>query len=185
MIQQAKERLRLKMRQMRAYHTQQEMLTTSLAIRERLLADDVIKKAHTIAAYASLPDEVNTEMLIDILFEQGKKILLPVVEGNNMYWRAYDGKQDMKRGVFSIMEPRNGEVVALDDCTKPIVVIVPGMAFDALGHRLGRGKGYYDRTLFKIRQKNIILIGICYPWQMVGSVPTEGHDIMMNKVICN
>lgn len=62
------------------------------------------------------------------------------------------------------------------------VAIVPGMAFDREGHRLGRGKGYYDRFLAQL--PHIYKIGICFPFQLVDKVPADVHDILMDEVIC-
>ena len=60
------------------------------------------------------------------------------------------------------------------------IVLVPGMAFDAAGHRLGRGRGYYDRFLIQTACRKI---GVCFPFQRVAEVPTDDHDVMMDEVI--
>ena len=86
--------------------------------------------------------------------------------------------QDLQAGAFGILEP-TGKLFT--DYEKIDVVVVPGMAFDKEGHRLGRGKGYYDRFLAKIR--NTYKIGLCFPWQLVDNVPTDEHDILMDEIM--
>jgi 5-formyltetrahydrofolate cyclo-ligase len=80
---------------------------------------------------------------------------------------------------YGILEPTTPEL-SIINCQLSIV-IVPGMAFDKQGHRLGRGKGYYDRFLSRV--PNIYKIGVCFPFQLVESVPSEETDILMDEVI--
>ena len=135
--------------------------------------------ADTLLLYSALPDEVPTQSLIDEFVAQGKAVLLPrVVNDTDMEIRQYTGKQDLQTGAFGILEPTG---TLFSDYEKIDVVVVPGMAFDKKGHRLGRGKGYYDRFLAKIR--NTYKIGICFPWQLVDNVPTDEHDILMDEII--
>ncbi len=77
---------------------------------------------------------------------------------------------------------------AFTDYEKIDVALVPGMAFDAAGHRLGRGKGYYDRFLSSHLSSlnshpSPLLIGVCFPFQRVAEVPSEEHDVLMDEVI--
>jgi 5-formyltetrahydrofolate cyclo-ligase len=129
--------------------------------------------------YSALPDEVPTQKLFDEFLAQGKTVLLPrVVSDTDMELRRYTGRHDLQEGAYGIMEP-TGELFTDYDAID--VAIVPGMAFDADGHRLGRGKGYYDRFLSRV--PNIYKIGLCFSWQMVDCVPSDEHDIMMDEVI--
>ena len=138
-----------------------------------------LEDAHTILLYAALPDEVPTQALMDGAVAQGKAVLLPrVVSDVDMELRRYTGHQDLKAGAYGIMEP-TGELFT--DYAKIDVAIIPGMAFDADGHRLGRGKGYYDRFLSRVPY--IYRIGLCFSWQMVEQVPCDEHDILMDTVI--
>lgn len=146
---------------------------------EVLLRHPHIIASQTILAYSALPDEVPTQMLIDEWLRQGKTVLLPrVVNDTDMELRRYTGQHDLQEGAYGILEP-NGELFT-DDKTID-VAIVPGMAFDAEGHRLGRGKGYYDRFLARVPY--LYKIGLCFSWQMVDCVPHDEHDIVMDEVI--
>lgn len=96
-----------------------------------------------------------------------------------MVLRRYTGKSDLKEGAFGIMEPC-GEVFA--DYQAIDLAIIPGMAFDRQGNRLGRGKGYYDRFL-PLLLPYIYIIGVCFPFQLLDDIPTEEHDIKMDTVL--
>lgn len=129
--------------------------------------------------YSALPDEVPTQSLIDGLVAQGKTVLLPrVVSDTDMELRHYTGPHDLQTGAFGILEP-TGQLFT--DYATIDVAIIPGMAFDAAGHRLGRGKGYYDRFLSRI--PHAYKIGLCFSWQMVDSVPSDQHDVVMDAVV--
>lgn len=153
----------------------------SVAILEKLKRLSSLSSARTILLYSALPDEVQTESLMNELVSQGKMVLLPkVIDDSTMELRRYTGKKDLSQGAYNIMEPsgeRFTDYAAID------VAIIPGMAFDSRGHRLGRGKGYYDRFLSQLTSKTI-KIGLCFPWQLVDVVPTDKNDISMDCVIC-
>ena len=136
----------------------------------------------TILAYWPLPDEVDIRPLIDQLVAEGKTVVLPKVTGDEtMELRRYTSRADLQEGAFHIMEPI-GEV--FEDYYKIDVALIPGMAFDAAGHRLGRGKGYYDRFLASsLSSERALKLGICFPFQRVAEVPSETHDVIMDEVI--
>lgn len=156
-----------------------QYLTEGLSPCEILLRHPRIATCQHILAYSALPDEVPTQELLDLLAKQGKKVLLPrVVSDTDMVLHSYTGKHDLQVGAYGILEPTGALFTDYDAIN---VAIVPGMAFDAEGHRLGRGKGYYDRFLSRV--PNIYKIGLCFSWQMVDDVPSDEHDIVMDEVI--
>ena len=148
-------------------------------ILKRLQQHPRVVKADILLLYSALPDEVPTQSLLDDLVTQGKTVLLPrVVSDTDMELRQYTGMQDLQAGAFGILEP-TGKLFT--DYKKIDVAVVPGMAFDKEGRRLGRGKGYYDRFLRLL--PNTYKIGICFSWQLVDHVPTDEHDILMDEII--
>lgn len=182
-----KEELRRQIRQMKRQFTPQQLEELSLPVIQRLrsrLADYQV-----VFAYYSLPDEVCTCQLVDDLLAEGKTVLLPkVVSEEAMEWCIYKGPQDLQEGSFRIMEPaENHGDRSLDstlqraDQGTVAVILVPGMAFDAKGHRLGRGRGYYDR--FLAAYPHIYKIGVCFDFQKVEEVPTDDFDIAVDEVI--
>jgi 5-formyltetrahydrofolate cyclo-ligase len=137
-----------------------------------------VAHAHTLLLYSALPDEVPTQPLTDLLVSQGKTVLLPkVVSETEMELRQYTGQHDLQQGAFGIMEPV-GQLFT--DYRQIDVAIIPGVAFDQQGHRLGRGRGYYDRFLAQVPL--LYKIGLCFSWQIVGNVPADKHDVVMDEV---
>jgi len=137
--------------------------------------------ARTVLLYHSLPDEVATHRLITENYH-AKTILLPAVVGKGrMHLRVYQGEGEMKEGAFHIAEPTTPPFT---DYGKIDLAVVPGMAFDAEGHRLGRGKGFYDRFLSQPAFHHIHKMGICFPFQFLPHIPTDEYDIAMDEVLC-
>ena len=131
----------------------------------------------TIMAYWPLPDEVDIRPLLDRLVGEGRTVLLPrVVDDTTMQLHRYTSPADLTEGAFHIMEPTGIPFTQLAEMT---VALVPGVAFDAAGHRLGRGRGYYDRFLASC--PHIYKIGVCFPFQRVALVPTDQHDVVMDE----
>lgn len=134
------------------------------------------QEARTILLYHSLKDEVRTHAFIE-KWRSKKTILLPIVEGEDLQLKVYNGSSYLKTGAYGIKEPV-GETFT--DYEKIDLTIIPGVAFDSHGNRLGRGKGYYDRLLPKIKAYKI---GICFSFQITEKIPTEDHDTQMNLII--
>ena len=176
-----KEELRRSVRRLKQQYTPAQLEQLSQAVIARLRPRLV--EAQTILAYYSLPDEVCTRQLIDELIADGKTVLLPkVLDAGRMELRRYTGPHDLTEGAYGIMEPV-GE--PFTDYALIDIALIPGMAFDAAGHRLGRGRGYYDRFLNS--QWSMVngqwLIGLCFDFQKVDTVPSDDHDIPVDIVI--
>jgi len=171
--------LRLLVRQRKRQFTQHQLCELSLPIIDRVR--NLLSDAKTVVAYYSLEDEVDTHGLIDELLAEGKTVFLPkVVSDYEMVLCKYTGTESLQKGAFGIMEPIGDEMTI---GTNIDVVLVPGMAFDEKGHRLGRGKGYYDRFLSTLPEPHPHLIGVCFDFQKVDSVPTEACDIPVDLVV--
>ena len=149
----------------------------SADVLNRLEAHPVFRTAHTLLLYYSLPDEVNTHDFIR-KWSAHKQILLPVVIGDDLELRRYTGPADLKKGAYGIEEPVGEPFTDYDSID---LAIIPGVAFDTHGNRLGRGKGYYDRLLPRL--PHTYKIGICFPFQLVEEVPTEAQDVRMDEVL--
>lgn len=170
-----KKELRKLIAQKKAEYSIDVLNLLSTEILSRLEELPVFREAHTILLYHSLKDEVNTHNFIK-KWAYKKKILLPVVVGESLELRVYSSSEDLKKGSYGIYEPtgeRFYDYKAID------VAIIPGVAFDRNMHRLGRGKGYYDRLLPHI---SAFKIGICFPFQIIESIPSEQLDINMDMI---
>ena len=137
--------------------------------------------AHTVLLYHSLPDEVDTHAFIR-RWSARKRILLPVVKGDDLELRLYTGDDRLTEGAFHIDEPTG---TAFTDYAAIDLAVIPGVAFDRRGNRLGRGKGYYDRLLPRI--PTAYKLGLCFPFQVLNQIlnqiPAEAHDIPMDEVL--
>ncbi len=177
-----KDGLRLVMRQRKQQYTQQQLKQLSQPVIARL--KPLLKEAQIVMAYYSLPDEVCTHQLLDDLVAEGKTVLLPkVLDAERMELRRYSGPQDLMKGSFHIMEPIGG---LFTDYHLIDIALIPGVAFDAAGHRLGRGRGYYDRFLRSMQavaSSHPLLLGVCFDFQKVASVPVDINDIPVDCVV--
>lgn len=172
-----KKELRQTIRERKRQFTQQQLDELSLSVISKLKEHPRLQGAQTILLYYSLPDEVCTHKLIDEL--KDKRIILPkVIDKENMILCEYNSPADLCMGAFNIMEPAGN---VFDNYDSIDLAVIPGMAFDACGNRLGRGKGYYDRMLSRLA--HIYKIGICFHFQLVDNVPTEATDIKMDEII--
>ena len=190
-----KKSLRQYIKEEKRRHGDAELRLLDECLRRKVMEHPRVQSAGTVLLYWSLPDEVSTHTLVETLAAAGKNVLLPrVKDGTELSLHRFTTVRDMLRGAYGILEPQGEEVSveALAALTQhktdgaeeeaDMVGIIPGMAFDAAGHRLGRGKGYYDRLLAKLPQLHTI--GLCYPFQLAGSVPSTGTDVAMDEVIC-
>lgn len=179
-----KQSLRKQIRTLKHTFSAEQLNAFSGDVCSRLLKEARLLDAQTILAFYPLPDEVNIIEVIDTLAAKGKLVLLPeVISDTEMILREYHGPSDLKEGAFGILEPTGKEY---KDYSLIDIALIPGMAFDAQGNRLGRGKGYYDRFFAKLLKESSILphlIGVCYPFQIVEEVPTDEYDYSVDKVI--
>ncbi|WP_405916862.1 5-formyltetrahydrofolate cyclo-ligase [Streptomyces sp. NBC_00728] len=176
-----------------------------LAVRTGLTADDVRKtaatlaaralelpelaRARTVAAYVSVGSEPGTLALLDALRARGARVLLPVLlADNDLDWGAYTGAGSLARvqhgGKMTLLEPageRLGPAAVLD----ADAVLLPGLAVDARGMRLGRGGGSYDRVLARLERSGAdpALVVLLYDTEVVDRVPEEAHDRPVHAVV--
>ena len=171
-----KDELRKYISQQKRQFTPQQLAQLSFPVLDRLRP--LLCEAKVILAYYSLPDEVDTHTLIQELVAEGKTVLLPkVLDDTTMELRQYAGPQDLSEGAYHIMEPMGAP---FKDFSQIDVALIPGLAFDTNGHRLGRGKGYYDRFLTAFTGKTI---GVCFDFQKVAEVPVDAHDVAVDRVV--
>jgi len=172
-----KELLRHRMRELKHQHAGQ-LARWSAEIVERL-SDAITLHPSVVLAYWPLADEVDLRPLLDRLVESGTTVLLPrVTRETTMELRRYTSRADLCEGAFHIMEPTGELFTAYDQIG---LALVPGVAFDSAGRRLGRGRGYYDRLLPRLTVAR--KVGVCFPFQRVAEVPAEAHDVLMDTVV--
>ncbi len=134
--------------------------------------------ASSVMLFANLPDEIDTFSLIDKCIAMGKKVYLPVINGDDMTACEFTG--EYRVGRYDIKEPETPNSSLLTPNSMDFI-LVPGVAFSPNGYRLGRGKGYYDKFLSKY--SNLFTVGVCFREQFYLDIPTEPHDIPMQRVL--
>jgi 5-formyltetrahydrofolate cyclo-ligase len=151
----------------------------SIEIAEKFINMDIYKKAKAIMIYASFKSEVMTDYLLKCLTLDNKTIIFPKcsIKANEILPIKIENESDFEIGAYGILEPI-GEIYKKDEID---IVVVPAISFDKKGHRLGYGKGYYDRFLKDFKGQSV---GFCYSDMIEEGLPIEDHDIKVDMVIC-
>jgi 5-formyltetrahydrofolate cyclo-ligase len=177
-----------------SHATKAELRQGILAARARLTADDVsetaavlarralelpeLAKARTVGAYVSVGREPGTRALLDALRARGVRVLLPVLlADNDLDWGAYEGAERLMRARRGLLEP-TGIRLGPEAIANADAVLLPGLAVDERGMRLGRGGGSYDRVLARLAASGAdpALVVLLYDGELLGEVPAEAHD---------
>ena len=157
-----------------------EVRKRSRHAQQQLLGSAAFAAAGVVALYAPIRNEVETGDLHRFSLMAGKRVLYPAVSGKMLVFRQVDEDSDLRQGVFGIMEPKNS-CRAVDPAEADLIV-VPGVAFDMSGRRIGYGKGYYDAALHSLEGMGK-LFGICFDFQLVEEIVSEPHDVQMDGVV--
>lgn len=154
-------------------------LRLSLMIQERFLGGEAYRAAGSVGLYSPFMNEVQTEQVARRALADGKHLAFPRITGDTMQFVTVTDPADMAPGAFGIPEPVGGEVLGLGSID---LLVVPGVAFDLAGHRLGYGKGYYDRMLGDCAD-TLERIGFAYEFQLVDRLPVAGHDCRLTQLV--
>jgi len=163
----------------------QEASRAGSAAQEALVGTPAFAAARTVLLYAAFRGEVPADRIAAAALLAGKRLALPRVqkEPRRLWFHAYGGDPGtLERGAYGIAEPAaDWPTVAPGEID---LVVVPGVAFDRQGNRLGYGGGYYDRTLVQIRAANpgAALVGLAYGFQIVPALPRDPHDVPVDAV---
>ena len=167
--------IRNKVKSLRVMLTEEEKMTAAEEVFDRLEKTAAFLLAESILMYHSLPDELSTHKFLS-KWATRKKFYLPRVNGVNLEILPYDESR-LELGSFHIEEPTGNDVA---DPSEIELVVVPGVAFDRKGKRLGRGKGFYDRFL---KESRATKVGVGYEFQLIEEVPSEPHDVGMDIIV--
>jgi len=177
---QTKEELRSSLKQQaKQFGPSSFILEDKLSV-EALLQSPAYRSCTTLFAFSPLPSEVDISLVLEDAIRV-KKLALPRCVGDTLEFLfvTEDWDDSLKASSLGVLEPLGGDRAIPDEHS---LILVPAMAYTALGARLGRGKGYYDRYLGQF--PTIPTMGICRSYQLVDSLPTEGWDVRVRKVVC-
>ena len=181
-ITESKRRLRRQMSLLRNDVTAADSRRAGELAARALLELDLAKRAERIALYAALPYEIPTRILFDAVIEKAGAALLPrTTDPIGLEFFAVERWEALRPGAFGVLEPQSDATVVRlqpDD-----LVVVPGVAFDEAGYRLGHGKGYYDRAFAAELGDSPTLVGFGYEFQIVEAVPHDERDRQMDAIV--
>jgi 5-formyltetrahydrofolate cyclo-ligase len=171
-----KQIVRKEMKQKKLKMSQNEIYEKSLKIEEAFMALPQYQQAKDIYCYKNFNQEVDTSLILNRACLEKKNVYLPRVEGRDMNFYKILSEKELKKGYFGILEPVGGIL----NTSYTGLMILPGLAFDFNGNRLGYGKGFYDRYL---KKGNFIKVGLAYDFQVVDELEVKEHDQKMDVIV--
>ena len=173
-----KAELRRMIREKKRAMTTEEIESRSMQLGEKFAASEQYREAKTIYGYLPYNQEVRTIPMLERALSDGKRVAVPKVYGEEMKFIYMDDLSKIEKGYAGIPEPvANGPVA--DDPTA--LVLMPGLAFDPMGHRIGYGGGFYDK--FLAGEPGHPTVALCYEFQMLPALETEEFDIPVDCVL--
>jgi 5-formyltetrahydrofolate cyclo-ligase len=179
----AKASLRRRILAARAGLSPQQRAAAGRALRDAVLALPQTQMAGTVAAYYSIGSEPDTHGLVYALWKRGTYVLLPRLRPDmDLDWASYEGPDSLRAGPRGLTEPTEPSR-GVPAVSRADLVIVPALAVDHRGMRLGRGGGSYDRALARVGPQ-VPTIALLYDAELVGEVPAAAHDQRVRLVAC-
>lgn len=173
-----KKQLRRMIRERKRAMTEAEIQSRSEALAQLLYASEAYRNAKTIYGYLPYNQEVRTVPMLEQALRDGKRVAVPKVFGDEMKFLYLQDLTQVAKGYAGIPEPIADEPVAED---KTALVLMPGLAFDPQGHRIGYGGGFYDK--FLAAEPDHPTLALCYEFQLLPKLETEEHDIPVDVVL--
>ena len=173
-----KQALRKQIRERKRAMTAEEIVQRSQMLGLLFIQSEAYKNAKTIYGYLPYNQEVRTVPMLEQALRDGKRVAVPKCYGDEMKFIFMEDLSKVEKGYANIPEPIADGPVADDETA---LVLMPGLAFDPQGHRIGYGGGFYDKFLSK--EPNHPTLALCYEFQMLPHLETEEHDIPVDYVI--
>ena len=173
-----KKELRRMIREKKRAMTQAQIEAAGRRLAELFLETDYYKNASVIYGYLPYNQEVRTVPILEQALRDGKRIAVPKIYGDTMRFLYLDDLNKVEKGYSGIPEPVDDEPVAED---KNALVLMPGLAFDKQGNRMGYGGGFYDK--FLAEEPNHPTVALCYDFQIVEAIEREEHDVPVDCVL--
>lgn len=175
----AKRALRVRVRAARDAIPEAERRAMAAEVEARLFSLPELARAGIVLVFSSFGSEVPTAGIVDRLLREGRRVALPRLAGGEIEARAFRPGDPMARARFGALEPLEGALVPPEELD---AVVVPGLAFDRAGYRVGYGGGYFDRFLPRTRP-DALRVGVCFHLQLVEEVPRGPDDVPVDVVV--
>jgi len=178
-----KKEIRNKMIKLRDAMSLEDKKIKDNKIFNKLINNDDFKKAINYFLFVSFRSEIETKTIINYLIDRNKNVFVPKVVGNIMkLYQIKSLEEDLEKGVMGIKEPKESLKELTDE--KLDFILMPGLAFDNLGGRIGYGGGYYDKFLSSLDYLNAVpKIAIAYKFQVINHIPMNDYDIRVDNII--
>lgn len=170
---------------------EQSRKKAAVLLTERLLGHQWYYRSDILLGFASYGTEIDTTEILTDALRRGKQVYLPKVEGTDMVFYRITDMGDLQKGYRGIPEPKGdtevfdyAEYIEHTEGAEKILMLMPGVAFDKRRHRIGYGKGFYDRYLDGKEALQLRTIAVGFQCQMVEEIPAEEQDIKPYQVIC-
>ena len=161
-----------------------EKVTFCEMLTEKIISHTSFLHSDLILIFYPLHNEINTIPIIEYSLRHHKRVALPIMEEDqiNFHEIGQDYEKELVKNSFGVKEPKlSSQKILLDEFSNALL-IVPGLAFSTEKHRLGRGKGYYDKFLHRYRNL-VVSVGVCFDFQLLKSIPTGKHDEKVDYII--
>ena len=179
-----KKELRNKMKKIRNLISKENKQIYDEIIFNKLIIDSDFKNANNYFIFVNFGSEIDTKKIINYLLERNKNVFVPKVVGKDMKLFKINGFNDLEEGCMGILEPKDECVEFVDE--KLNFILMPGLAFDKSGGRIGYGGGYYDKFLKQLSYyKKIPKVAIAYNFQVIDYIPMNDYDVKVDKIITN
>ena len=176
---QAKAELRRRMRSVRRVLPDDARAARARALTERIVALAEFADAQTVAAYVAVRGEADPADVLERAFDAGKTVALPRVEGADLVFHRWSKRDTLVENADGIPEPSTDAAVVAPETID--LVLVPALAADARGHRLGYGRGYYDRALPRLARAH--KVAFVYDFQLLAELPDTRGDVRVDRVV--
>jgi 5-formyltetrahydrofolate cyclo-ligase len=173
-----KQALRKMIREKKRAMTEMQIEEASARLAQQLYQSPLYRQATTIYGYLPYNQEVRTIPMLERALAEGKRVAVPKVYGDEMRFLYIDDLSRVEKGYAGIPEPIDDGSVAEDPTA---LVLMPGLAFDKAGHRIGYGGGFYDK--FLSAEPDHPTLALCYGFQMLDELPTEEFDVPVDCVL--